>query len=65
MVIGVDELDAVELAGVLDYIAGWLTDAPQVVVASLGDHGGGPGAPGALLEALARHSRALTAAVTS
>jgi len=65
LVIGVDELDAVGLAGVLDYIAEWLTEAPPAVAASLGDHGGGPGASEVLLEALARHSRALTAAVPS
>ncbi len=64
-VVGVDVLDAAELAEVLDYIAEWLADAPPAVMASLGDHGGGPEAPDILLEALARHSRALITAVTS
>ena len=64
-VIGVDVADAAELAEVLDYIAEWLTDAPPAVIASLGDHGGGPEAGDVVLEALARHSRALTMAVPS
>ncbi len=64
-VIGVEVVDAVELAEVLDYIAEWLTDAAPSVTASLGDHGGGPEAPEVLLEALARHSRALLGALTS
>jgi len=62
---GVEVADAAELAGVLGYIAEWLTDAPPAVVASFEDHGGGPGATDVLLQALARHSRALTGAVTS
>jgi len=57
------ELDGDGLAEVLDYIAEWLADAPLAVTASLGDHGGGPGAAEVLLEALARHRRALTTAV--
>jgi len=64
-VIGVDVADAAELAEVLDYIAEWLIDAPPSVIASLGDHGGGPEAPEILLEALTRHSRALITAVPS
>lgn len=64
-VIGVDILDAAELAEVLDYIAEWLIDAPPAVTASLADHGGGPEAPDILLEALARHRRALVTAVPS
>ncbi len=64
-VIGVDVADAAELAEVLDYIAEWLTDAPPSVIVSLGDHGGGPEAGEVLLEALARHSRALLGAVPS
>lgn len=64
-VIGVDVADAAELAEILDYIAEWLTDAPPAVMASLGDHGGGPEAPDILLEALARHRRALVTAVPS
>jgi len=64
-VVGVDALDAAEMAEVLDYIAEWLTDAPAAVMASLGDHGGGPEAGDVVLEALARHSRALTTAVPS
>jgi len=64
-VVGVDVLDAAELAEVLDYIAEWLTDAPPAVMASLGDHGGGPEAGDVVIEALARHSRALTTAVPS
>lgn len=64
-VLRVETIDAGELAEALDYIARWLVDAPPAVVASLGDHGGGPGARDVLLEALARHGRALTAAVTS
>ena len=58
-------IDAGELAEVLDYIADWLTDAPPAVIASLGDHGGGPEAGDVVLEALARHRRALSAAVPS
>ena len=64
-VIGVGMLDAIELAEILDYISEWLTDAPPPVTASLSDHGGGPGAPEVLLEALARHSHALTNTVPS
>jgi len=64
-VVGGGTLDALELAEVLDYIAEWLTDAPPAVTASLGDHGGGPAATEVLLEALARHRRALTTAVAS
>jgi len=64
-VVDLATIDSVELAGVLGYIAGWLTDAPPEVAVSLGDHGGGPGARDVLLEALARHGRALTSAVTS
>ena len=66
--VGVDalgSLDAVELAEILDYVGEWLSDAPPAVIASLDGHGGGPGARELLLEALARHSRALTGAVTS
>lgn len=63
--IGVDVADAIELAEILDYISEWLTDAPSSVTASLRDHGGGPAAPEILLEALARHSRALTNTVPS
>ena len=62
---GVEVADAGELAEVLGYIAEWLTDAPPAVMASLGDHGGGPEAGDVVLEALARHSRALTSAVPS
>ncbi len=62
---GVEGADAAELAEVLDYLAEWLTDAPPAVTASLGDHGGGPAATEVLLEALARHRRALTTAVVS
>ena len=64
-VIGVDVLDALELSEILDYINEWLSDAPAAVVASLEDHGGGPGAREILLDALARHSRALTTTVPS
>jgi len=64
-VVGVDVLDAIELAEILDYVAEWLADAPPAVGASLGDHGGGPAAREILLEALARHSRALLGAGAS
>lgn len=64
-VIGVDVLDALELSEILDYIGEWLSDAPTAVVASLEDHGGGPRAREILLDALARHSRALTTTVAS
>ena len=36
-----------------------LAAAPPVVTANLEDHGGGPGAAQVLLDALARHGRAL------
>ncbi len=62
-VVGVDVLDAVELAEILDYISEWLTGAPPAVTSSLSDHGGGPDAPTVLLDALARHSAALTTTV--
>jgi hypothetical protein len=58
-VLSVEVIDAVELAEILDYIGEWLTDAAPAVTASLIDYGGGPDAPHILLEALARHSRAL------
>ena len=64
-VVGAGTIDAVELAEMLGYIGEWLTDAPPAVTASLGDHGGGPAATEVLLEALARHRRALITAVAS
>ena len=64
-VIGVDVLDALELSEILDYIGEWLSDAPAAVVASLEDHGGGPAAREILVDALARHSGALTTTVAS
>ncbi len=64
-VVGVEVLDAFELSEILDYIGEWLADAPASVVASLEDHGGGPVAREILLDALARHSRALTTTVAS
>ncbi|MGH9188972.1 MAG: hypothetical protein ACRD0Q_02895 [Acidimicrobiales bacterium] len=64
-VVGVDVLDAIELAEILDYVAEWLADAPPAVATSLGDYGGGPGAREVLLEALSRHGRALLGTVAS
>jgi len=61
----VDGIDAIELGEILDYIGEWLADAPPAVTASLEDHGGGPGARDILLDALARHGRALTSTVAS
>jgi len=62
-VVGVDVLDAIELGEILDYVGEWLADAPPAVTASLEDHGGGPGARDVLLDALARHGRALLGSV--
>lgn len=64
-VIGIDALDAIELGEMLDYIGEWLADAPPAVTASLEDHGGGPGARDIMLDALARHGRALITTVAS
>ena len=64
-IIGFANLDAIELGEMLDYIGEWLADAPTAVIASLEDHGGGPGARDILLDALARHGRALIATVAS
>jgi len=61
--VGLDALDASELAEVLDYVGEWLSDAPPEVIASLNGHGGGPGARELLLEALSRQGRALARAV--
>ncbi len=58
-VIAVVSLDAVELGEIIDFVGEWLAAAPPVVTASLEDHGGGPGAAQVLLDALARHGRAL------
>jgi len=63
--VGPGALDAIELGEMLDYIGEWLADAPPAVTASLGDHGGGPGARDVLLDALARHGRALFGTVAS
>lgn len=63
LVIGVEFSDAVELAEVLDYVVEWVTIAPPAVTASLAEHGGGPEALPVLLEALIRHSQALTTTV--
>ena len=62
---GIDTLDAIELGEILDYIGEWLAGAPPAVTASLEDHGGGPGARDVLLDALARHGRALISTVAS
>ncbi len=63
--IGPASLDAIELGEMLDYVGEWLADAPPAVTASLEDHGGGPGARDVLLDALARHGRALFGTVAS
>ncbi len=64
-VIGIDTLDAVELGEIVDYVGEWLAAAAPAVTASLEDYGGGPGAREILLEALARHGRALLGSVPS
>jgi len=64
-IIGSASLDAIELGEILDYVGEWLAGAPPAVTASLEDHGGGPGARDILLDALARHRRALISTVAS
>lgn len=62
-VIGIDTLDAIELGEIVDYVGEWLEAAAPAVTASLEDYGGGPGAREILVEALARHGRALLGSV--
>lgn len=63
--VGVDMLDAAELAEICDYVACWITNAPADVTDSLVRHGASCDAPKILVEDLERFSDLLVRLVPS
>jgi hypothetical protein len=63
--VGIDILDAAELAEICDYLGEWITHAPTEVTDSLARHGASPAAPQLVLDALARFAELLVRLVPS
>lgn len=65
VVVGIDMLDAAELAEICDYVAEWIRGAPPAVAHSLARFGASCEAPAILLEELERFSDLLVRLVPS
>ena len=63
--VGIDMLDAAELAEICDYVAEWIRGAPPAVADSLARFGASREAPTILLEELERFSNLLVRLVPS
>ncbi len=63
--VGIDILDAAELAEICQYITAWITQAPAAVTHSLSRHGASTDAPAILLDALRHYSNLLERLVPS
>ena len=61
--VGIDILDAAELAEICQYITAWITQAPAAVTNSLSRHGASTDAPAILLDALRHYSDLLESLV--
>jgi hypothetical protein len=63
--VGIDILDAAELAHICRYLTAWITHAPPAVTASLARFGASAEAPATLLDALRHHGDLLERLVPS